>query len=263
MELPLKLSRDLFVLPSSTPAAGGRCLPVHAFVLRGSHPVLVDTGVEREAGAFLEALDTVLDVRAIRTVLLTHEDADHAGALHELMRRAPEARLVTTGTGYGKLTAQTTFAPDRVDLVRPGTVLELGDRTITVLRPPMYDSPATLAFHDEGSRALFASDAFGAFLPCVPELCESLDLETVGAGMSEFCRANSPWLALTDRRIYRRELHALSALDLDWVLPSHLPPISRGAFEPLFARAARFVEEGEIALPERIAAASSHAGVSP
>lgn len=255
MDMPYRLDDELLVLPSSLPTGDGRLLPTNAFLLRGAHPVLVDTGIEREGDAFLDALDTVVDPRTIRTILLTHEDADHAGALRALVERAPEARLVTTATGFGKLSAQAAFPIDRVELVRHGTVLQLGTRTVQVFVPPMYDSPATLAFHDLASRTLFTSDAFGAFVPELTERGESLPFDEVARGMSEFCRANSPWLATTDRRDFRRRLQQFASLDVAWVAPSHLPPMARRAFEPFFERATGWIDEGVIEMPELVSAA--------
>jgi flavorubredoxin len=92
MDIPFSPIQDLVVLPSFEPVPGLGILPVNRFLTRGSELILVDTGVATERAAFLDALDTVMDPRDLRWILLTHEDADHAGALEALLERAPRPR---------------------------------------------------------------------------------------------------------------------------------------------------------------------------
>jgi hypothetical protein len=67
---------------------------------------------------------------------------------------------------------------DRVYLLNPGQSLDVGDRTLTGLRPPLFDNPATVGLYDDRSRTLFSSDCFGAPLPSA-ELADGSDLGDV------------------------------------------------------------------------------------
>ncbi|MCA9549889.1 MAG: MBL fold metallo-hydrolase [Myxococcales bacterium] len=248
MEPAFSPTPDVVVLPSYEPVPGVGVLPVQAFLLRGTSPVLVDTGLAREADAFIDALDLLVDVSRLSCILLTHEDADHAGALFPLLERAPHARLVTTPVGFGKLGSVQHLDPTRVRFVGPGARFEAGGRTFRALRPPMYDSPATLAFFEERQRWLFASDGFGAFVPELTERGEDVPLEAGLEGMSAFCRANSPWLMDVDPALYAEAVGTFRRLDADWIFASHLPPIRKAAFEPYLERAARLPKEGQLPL---------------
>ena len=225
------------VLPSFEPVPGIGVLPVQSFLLRGEAPTLVDTGLAKEQGAFLEALDTLVDLADLRYVLLTHEDGDHAGALFEVLRRAPCAELITTAVGVGKLSALGALPLPRVRVVEPGGTVTLGDHTFTAHRPPMYDSPATLAFQEREHGWLFTSDGFGAFVPELTERGEAIRLDDALDGMAAFCGANSPWLADVSRAAYDRRLAAWARLDPSWVFASHLAPLAGSSFAPYLARA--------------------------
>lgn len=249
MQTPFSPLERLVVLPSCQASPGIGVLPVHAFLLRGTGAVLVDAGLATDGTAFLEALDSVVELPSLHATLLTHEDADHAGALEALVERAPRAKVVTTRTGAGKLAAQMSLPPERLCLVAPGQRLEVGGRSFRVMRPPMYDSPATLMFLEEQEGLLFASDAFGAFVPANVESIDDLDRDQVLDGLSLFCRANSPWLARCDRGLYERELVALGDLGARWLFASHLPPARGPVLEEIFARARRLPEEGEVVMP--------------
>jgi flavorubredoxin len=231
MDTPFSPLDSVIALPSSLPAPGG-VLPVHAYLLRGSAPVLIDAGMAVDALAFLDALDSVVDLSALAAVVITHEDADHTGALAELLARAPAAKVVTSGIGVGKMSAALALPDDRLQVVAPGDRLALGGRRFRVVAPPLYDSPATVMLFEEDAGLLFSSDAFGAFVADNAEHLEALDAEAALAGMRAFCRANSPWLAHVDRAAFARALDALAALDAQWLLASHLPP----ARAPLAAR---------------------------
>lgn len=251
MLFPISPVSDVVVLPSREPVPGHGFLPVNAFLLRGETPILVDCGSGHERGAFMEALETVIDPRSIRAVLLTHEDGDHSGALIDVLDRAPEARVYTTLAGLGKLLSAVSFSPERAHLVVPGSEIAVGSRRFHAVRPPMYDSPATLAYADLDRRYLFTSDALGAFLPATPDALTDLDMAAVCEGMSRFCRINSPWLATVDRSAYARELERFRALATGWVFGAHLLPARAEDLAPLFDRAAQLPDEGELALPDQ------------
>lgn len=253
MDTPFSPTPDLVVLPSSEPVPGLGVLPVNSFLIRGSEPILVDAGIATERAAFLDALDTVLDPRDLRWILLTHEDADHAGALEVLMDRAPQATLVTNLLGMAKLGSSMRLAPERVRLVRPGSMLKLGRFAFEVHRPPMYDSPATLAFLEATRGWLFASDALAAFIPAAVERADEVAPSVLAEGMSLACRMNSPWLATADRIVYKAQVDAFAALRPTWTFGSHLPPAEAKVFHTLCTRAADLPAEGEVPLPDQAA----------
>ena len=94
---------DVVVLADSTEIPGLGHLPVNAFLLRGSQPLLVDTGLPTSSEAFLDSLWSACDPADLRWIWLTHPDRDHTGSLRQVLDAAPQARLITTFLGYGIL----------------------------------------------------------------------------------------------------------------------------------------------------------------
>ncbi|MEV2249771.1 hypothetical protein AB0I94_04280 [Streptomyces sp. NPDC050147] len=84
---------------------------------------------------------------------------------HLLLVAAPEARVVTTFTGAGIMSCERPLPLDRVFLLNPGQTLDVGDRTLTGFRPPLFDNPATVGFLDGKSGVCFSSDCFGGPMP--------------------------------------------------------------------------------------------------
>jgi glyoxylase-like metal-dependent hydrolase (beta-lactamase superfamily II) len=221
-------SDDVTVLADAVEIPSLGHLPVNAFVLEAQQPVLVDTGMPGSRDEFRALLDEVLDVQDLRWIYLTHPDRDHTGSLLQLLEAAPQARLVTTFLGMGILSIEYQIPPDRVYLLNPGQALDVGDRTLTAFRPPLFDSPATTGFTDDRTGTCFSSDCFGAPMASV-ELALADDADDVPAddlvaGQQLWAAVDSPWVHGVDRTAYEQVVRTCPAVGAPLVLSTHLPP---------------------------------------
>lgn len=227
---------DVTALTDSVEIPGLGFLPVNAYVLHAAQPVVVDTGMPASRKEFLDALWAEVDPADLRWVYLTHPDRDHTGSLMEVLEAAPQARLVTTFMGLGILSIEYPITPDRVYLLNPGQSLDLGDRTISAFRPPVFDSPATTGLHDGRTGACFTSDCFGAPVATADtanvEDARDIAVDDLVAAQRLWVTVDSPWVAGVDRERFTASLEPLRALDPSVVLSTHLPP-ARGAMPAL------------------------------
>ncbi len=230
-----KASPDIDVLTSTFPIPGFGLIPLNAFVLHGSEPVLVDTGAVVESDDFMAALRTVIDPADLKWIWLTHTDFDHIGTLHRLLAENPDIRVITTFLGVGIMTTSAPLPMDRIRLVNPGQSIDVGDRTLTAVKPPVFDNPSTTGFLDDRSGALFSSDCFGALLQAVPERADDLSAEDLRQGQVFWATVDSPWLHKVDRATFAKELNGIREMDPTMVLSSHLPAASGALVEPLLA----------------------------
>ncbi|HWL35353.1 MAG TPA: MBL fold metallo-hydrolase [Frankiaceae bacterium] len=213
---------DMVVIP------GFGFLPINAYVLHAAEPVLIDTGVPAGRAAFLEALWSVVDPADLKWVYLTHPDRDHTGSLGEVLTAAPQARLVTTFTGFGIASMEFPMSPERAYFLNPGQSLDVGDRTLAAFRPPVYDSPATTGVYDASTGTCFTSDCFGAPLGSAADVLTddvaSLSADDVTAGQRLWVTVDSPWVSGVDAARFGESLAPLRAMNPDVVLSTHLPP---------------------------------------
>src|SRR5438067_264654 len=79
------LAGDVTALQDAMEIPGLGVLPVNAFLLKGSQPMLVDTGLPQSKDAFLAALGTLVDPADLRWIWISHPDRDHMGALYDLL----------------------------------------------------------------------------------------------------------------------------------------------------------------------------------
>ncbi|OOG23729.1 MBL fold metallo-hydrolase [Thioalkalivibrio denitrificans] len=217
------VSPDVDALGTWLPVPGFGVLAVNAFVIRAARPVLVDTGLAALGEAFLKALEQSIDPARLEWIWLTHPDPDHVGNLAAVLEHAPNARVVTTFLGMGKL-GLLGLPVDRVHLVNPGQCLDAGDRGLLAVAPPVFDAPESTGLFDPSTGTLFSADCFGALLPAPAGSAAEVDPGVLCAGMIGWATVDAPWLHRVDRGRFRESLQAVTDLQPRRVLSSHLPP---------------------------------------
>lgn len=218
-----RIGTDTYALRSYTPLPGMGVLPINAYLIQAREPVLIDTGMAALKSDFLSELRGLIDLADLRWIWITHADADHVGNLRELISAAPKARIVTNFLGAGKLALQQ-LPLERSHLINPGQCLDVGDRQLLALRPPVYDAPETMGLYDAKSGNLFSSDCFGTLMsePC--ESAAELPVQALREGMAIWTGIDAPWLAQVSHPDLMAMLQPLRAMAPRRVLSSHLPP---------------------------------------
>ncbi len=203
------------------PAVG--VLTINSFVLDAQQQMIIDTGTTSDRGRMGAAIAEQVDPDRLRWLWVTHTDADHIGGVHDLLAAYPAITVVTTYTGWIKLSTHAPVNPKRIRLIQPGGTLDLGDRVITAITPPLFDAPETIGFFDPVSKALFSSDCFGAILPDGATSLDQLDDAAVLDAQTLWTSIDTPWVTKIDRRLLAEELDALSQLGPTSILSGHLP----------------------------------------
>jgi hypothetical protein len=215
---------DIEILTSNFPIPGYGLVPINAFVIKGSEPILVETGSAIESAEFMDALRRVIDPADLRWIWLSHTDFDHIGSVHQLLRENPRLRVVTTFLGMGIMGLTAPLPLDRVYFVNPGEKVTLGNRTLTAVKPPVFDNPCTTGFYDNTSGVFFSSDCFGALLQTVPQSAADIPEQDLRDGQILWATIDSPWLHKVDKNAFAGELETIRKISPTLVLSNHLPP---------------------------------------
>jgi glyoxylase-like metal-dependent hydrolase (beta-lactamase superfamily II) len=223
MDLPYQASADVHVLPANLTLPGVGVLPINAFLVLAEEPVLVDTGIGVDADEFIDAVGSIIDPRALRWLWLTHDDADHTGNIRRIMELAPNATLVTHGFSALRMATWWPVPMDRVHAIRAGDDVHVGDRTLTAVAPPLFDSPTSLGMLDRSSGALFSVDAFGAIIPEPAQAASDVPPEALAGGMLGWATTDSPWVHLTEAAAFGAVLDRVRQIQPTRIFSSHLP----------------------------------------
>ncbi len=144
----------VLALSSHLPIPGAGLLPVNSYLITATESILIDTGLAHDRGPLLDAVQGRIDLADLGWIVVTHDDRDHAGNLRDLLIAAPNATMVTNGLTLARLGEEWDVPPHRTLRVNPGARVRLGDRELGFLRPPSFDSPATLAVYDVAARGI-------------------------------------------------------------------------------------------------------------
>lgn len=247
MESPYQAAPDVHVLPTNLPLPGIGVLPINAYVLMAEEPVLIDTGIGIDGEQFIDALASIVDLKALRWVWLTHDDADHTGSIQRILELAPQARLVTHAFSALRMSSWWPVPLDRVHAIRVGDRLSVGDRTLLAVAPPLYDNPMSTGLLDESTGSFFSVDSFGGLLPEATEDAAEVPADTLAAGMSAWATADSPWAHVVDRSMFDQVLEGVRRLQPTHIFSSHLPAASGTSLEN-FLEVLRSVPDAEPAI---------------
>jgi flavorubredoxin len=251
------------VVTSTANVGGFGNLAINAFVIHASEPVLVDTGAVSESDDFMTSLRSVIDPADLRWIWLTHTDFDHIGSLHRLLDENERVRVITSFLGVGIMGLSGSPLPmDRVYLVNPGQAVGVGDRVLTAVKPPAFDSPITQGLYDDRSRIFFSSDCFGALLDEVPACAEDVPDEALRQGQIFWATVDSSWLHHVDRSAFATELDRVRGLQPAMILSSHLPAAQGSSMERLLGALAAVPDAPAFVGPDQAALEQMLAGVT-
>jgi len=226
---PTEIAKDTFVIHDHAGEGVAPALvPMNAMVIRGAEPVVVDTGLADNREWFFEDLFSIVEPGDIRWIFISHDDIDHTGNLNELLAAAPNATVVVNWFLAERMGSTLDASPLRQRWVDDDQVLDVGDRRLLAVRPPVYDSPTTRGLYDTSTGVYWASDAFGA--PMLTPIADSaaLDDELFDLGMSTFSRYVAPWIDVVDTRRYEASVDRVATLNPTVIAGCH-NPIIRGS----------------------------------
>ena len=224
MDKPYQVMPDIWILPAHFPIPGMGFLAVNAFVIMTKEPVLVDAGMGVEPEEFMNALESIIDPRDLRWIWVTHDDADHTGNLQKVLGAAPNARLVANSLAVLRMSTAWSIPMNRVYWLNFGESIEMGDRRLTAVRPPIFDNPTTIGVYDNKSEAFFSADFFGAIIPTPVQDADDVPQKDLAQGMISWASADSPWVHMVESKRFGRELAKIRQIAPKMVFSAHLAP---------------------------------------
>jgi flavorubredoxin len=222
---PYEVAADTFVIPwmLEAPPVGLFCM--NSLVIRGAEPVIVDTGSPANREEWLANVSSVVDPGDVRWIFLSHDDRDHSGNLLAALEACPNATLLTTWFSIGRMAEEWMTPLDRVRFVNEGERIDVGDRTLTAMRPPVFDNPTTRGLFDDRTGVFWAVDTFA--LPVSQPLEDVADIpdDEFAEGQlmgGSLVAAWHPWL---DEAKFNAYVGEIQAMPIEVIASCHSPAI--------------------------------------
>ncbi len=193
----------------------------NSYVVRGANGVaIIDTVKENFADDFFRRLETVARYDEITTIVLNHLEPDHSGALPELLKRAPQARVYLSSRAQMMLKALLKPSGEKPPEYIPVTTddtIDLGGRTLRFLHTPYLHWPDTQCTYLEEDGLLFTGDIFG---------CHFCDARLFNDMVGDFRFSFEYYYAHIMRPFRENVLDALALIEplaLKLIAPAHGP----------------------------------------
>lgn len=179
---------------------------------------LVDTVYAPFAGEMLERIRKIIDPSRIDYIVINHVETDHSGALPEVMKLAPEAKIFCTARGKAGLLKHY-FGEWDYRVVETGAELPLGKHTLSFIEAPMLHWPDSMFTYIKEEALLMPNDAFGQHLASSFRFDDQVENKII---MEEAARYYANILYPLSRLVLKKleEVNALN-IPISMIAPSH------------------------------------------
>jgi len=246
---PVKVAPDTYLIPNLADGGEGAFVPVNSLLILGEEPIVVDTGAPVHREHWLEQVYGLVDPEDIRWVFLSHEDGDHTGSLDEVLEAAPKAQLVMNFFSTERLALERPVDLTRMIWRDHGEHLDIADRRLRFVLPPIFDGPATRGLYDEKTGVLWAVDSFAALTPGAVHHVEDVPQDMYDESFLFFNSLISPWHQFLDPVRYNRHVDSIEALKPRAIASAHGPILVGDAIHDAFDRIRTLAGEPRIAPP--------------
>jgi flavorubredoxin len=198
---------------------------LNSLVIRAAEPVVVDTGMAENREQYLADVFGLVEPADVRWVFISHDDVDHTGNVNALMDACPDATLVVNWFMVERMGASLAVPPARQRWIDDGGTLDVGDRVLQALRPPIFDSPTTRGLFDPTTGFFWGSDSFATPMLTPLTHVDALDDEFWADGMRMFDQYVSPWVTMVDDAKFQATVDRVAALRPTSMAGCHTPAI--------------------------------------
>ena len=156
-ERRLALFENAFPIP--------RGVSYNSYLLLDEKTVLFDTVDGAILDNFCENIAHVLDGRDLDYVFVHHMEPDHSSSLERVLRKYPNAKIVTNAktVTYIKQFFDFENIDEKIVVVKEGETLSTGKHNFAFVLAPMVHWPEVMVSFDTATGTLFSADAFGTF----------------------------------------------------------------------------------------------------
>ena len=136
----------------------------NSYLIDDEKIAVMDTVDARKTEEWLSNLETALAGRTPDYLIIHHMEPDHASNVRLLLEKYPACKGVCTQKAavMVKRFFDVDFT-DRLQLVKEGDTLSLGEHTLTFIMAPMIHWPEVMMSYEQKEGILFAADGFGKF----------------------------------------------------------------------------------------------------
>lgn len=233
---PIQICPDTWVITQleAMPPLGS--LFLNSAVIRSSEPIVIDAGTPLNRVRWLDQLGSIVEPGDVRWIFLSHDDVDHVGNLPVLLELCPRATVLTSWLAMVRMRAAQgiTLPVDRVRYINDGDAVDVGDRVLHAVLPPVFDNPTTRGLFDPTNGFYWGADCFAAPVPEFIVEADDVSAEHWCRGFLSMARILSPWHTVFDHARFSRTINRVQQLPIVVAAGAHGPVLRNSRLADAF-----------------------------
>jgi len=196
----------------------------NSYLIRGSEKTaLIDAVDTTMLDVLLDNLNA-LGIKKLDYIVSQHAEQDHSGSIKKLAEMFPDARILASDKCKDLLVAFSLLPESRVDAVKDGQRVSLGDKTLEFIHAPWVHWPDTIFTWLPEDKILFTCDFLGSHLA-------TSDLYAVDEGkVYDSAKRYYAEIMMPFRNNIKKHLARIKDLGMEVIAPSHGPLHNRPGF---------------------------------
>lgn len=193
----------------------------NSYLIKGDRAVaVVETVKNQFFEEYLQKLKSLVNPEQINYIVLNHMEPDHSGSIAELLKVAPQAKVVVSKNGEHFIKNILNYEPNLIK-VTDGDSLDLGGKTLRFIAAPFLHWPDSIFTYLAEDQILFACDFLGA------HYADPLPLEDFSVGFLSDFRYYYDHIMRPFKKYIIQALDKLNQYPLRMVAPGHGPIIRK------------------------------------
>lgn len=140
----------------STPRGGS----YNSYLIKDEKPTLIDATNTKFTEKYLESLRSIINPEKIKYIIINHAENDHTGAIVDIKKACPNAKIVCTKKCMEFVKAAFNLQAEFI-ITEEVNSINIGQRNINFIIQPMIHWPETMMTYIKEDKILFSCDLFG------------------------------------------------------------------------------------------------------
>lgn len=189
----------------------------NSYLIKGSEKnALIDTMYLPKSDEYIKNLDEN-NVTKIDYIIANHGEQDHTGALPKLIKKYPEAMIVTNQFCKNNIMEMLLIPEDKIQVIKHNEELSLGDKTLRFLMAPGVHWPDTMFTYIVEDNLLCTCDFLGAHYT-FDEIFANDSIELEHSAKRYYAEIMMPF-----RKMCQKYTKQVKEINPEMILPSHGP----------------------------------------
>ncbi len=189
----------------------------NSYLIKGSEKTaLIDTVDPTMQDVLINHLSE-FGVRSIDYVIANHAEQDHSGAIPQVLKKYPEAKVVCTPRCKDMLIDLLVIPEEKFIAVNDKETISLGGRTLEFIHAPWVHWPETMLTYLREDKILFPCDFFGSHI-ATTDLYVSDEGQVYEAAKRYYAEIMMPF-----RTTIQKNLEKVNNYAIELIAPSHGP----------------------------------------